>query len=1062
MEIEKQELWMLLVEKAEEKDKEGTRDFLIAVKKVCEYGITLSLTIRDTFPAYTLHNETHIRNVMKIMLKLLRERKADLHMEECAMLMMAACCHDIGMSVDRKEKEYLQSCPDCMKEYLEKNPKDYTTAYAKGVSADPQITDEILQHYVRANHHNRVLQQLQKMENGWPSALGGYISAEQLAEVCQSHGENPETINALSTFAPELDLHLCAVLLRLGDILDFDATRAPDALYRYINLGELDGMEAEKSREEWKKHKSSLGFQFSEEEPYALFYRATCTCIQIEQAVINYLDWVDDELACCGRLVRNMGKNWNNLLLSSKIERHISRTGYLSGQYRITLDQEKIIDLLIGRDLYSDPAIFVRELLQNAIDAVRTRKLLDKNLPRAWKPQINIHTWIDEDGYDWFRIEDNGIGMSEETIRNYFLKVGHSYYTSDQFSADKLRCEADPDYAPISRFGIGILSCFMGDPKNNRVEVTTKHFTDHGKHYPAYRMSIQGINGFYYLASDEMHREAAPKMPDSQKNELRFRSEPGTVIAVRTSLYGSGGTNSFKDILNKYIVYPEVPIHYEGIEGSCDYKTEAEFMEEVHRLCIRSKDGTYLPIERMTVPEEEMINVQREYPELIWKEKPNIALYCLPLDNFIETPYVKGAIFVAKAEGEGSWETGKVDEKYCPEISLQISKSRGDNFCLDLGFTHKSEYLNSQMEENVRQLIAEKMQKINTPEDAAQIDNLEMLLSRGDLTDNQAKLIRTYQILESSEISLYVNQKGTGSWFEEYFSSITPEFNKSNYVCHNGVLITHTSGADIEPRDMRSTYLLLKDRYCPKVDISRNEILSLPLEVRCILEAVDSQTNGVFKEGCLNFQNHYLVKIGSIGSTLRDYWQVLTRLPFLETSIKFPTAFGDMPLFELKQYVERQESVFTYWDRLPPFHRAVLLKEFTLKADFIDEGGYQERIIYIEKKQTCLYEESHLELPPGLFLHPIKPTAKKLALIHEGIVGKLVYNAEHPFSIWLLKNQKVLQRDFTGLYNMMIAALSSSLFDRAVESLNFSLAKLRHSPQFPMEVPDDLSLDKDF
>lgn len=1062
MEIENQKLWRLLVEKAEKKDKEGTRDFLSAVKAVCEYGVTLSLTIRDTFPTYTLHNEIHIHNVMEIMLKLLRERKADLHMEECAMLMMAACCHDIGMSVNKKEKEYLQSCPDRMKEYLEKNPKDYAAAYAKGVSEAPRITDEILQHYVRVNHHNRVLQQLQKMEGGWPSALEKYISAEQLAKVCQSHGENPETINALSTFAPELDLHLCAVLLRLGDILDFDAARAPDTLYRYINLEELDGIEAEKSREEWKKHKESHGFHFSEEEPYALFYRATCTCIQIEQAVINYLDWVDDELACCGRLVRNMGKNWNNLLLPSKIERQITADGYVSGQYRITLDQEKVIDLLIGRDLYSNPAIFVRELLQNAIDAVRTRKQLDKNLPRAWKPQINVRTWIDEDGHDWFRIEDNGIGMSEDTIRNYFLKVGHSYYTSDQFNADKLRCEADADYAPISRFGIGILSCFMGDPKNNRVEIATKHFTDNGKYYPAYRMSIQGINGFYYLASDAEHRETAPEMPDSQRTKLRFRSEPGTIIAVRTNLYGSGGTSSFKDILDKYVAYPEVPVHYEGTEGSCDYPTEEDFIKNVHDLCDRSEDGAYLPVTRISVPEEEMKKVQRVYPEWVWKERPSIAMYCLPLDSFVKTPYLLGAIFIVRAEGKGSWEAGKIDEKYCPKLSLRVSRDSDDNFCLDLGFSHKSEHLSSQMEEDIRRLLAEKTQKANAAENAARIDELEMLLSQGNLTDNQTKLIRTYQILESSEISLSVNQTDIGSQFEKFFDSITPGFNQSKYVCHNGVLITHNSGADSEPKDIRSTYLLLKDRYCPKVDISRNEILSLPLEVCCILEAVDNQTNRIFKEGCFNFREHYYAKFGSIGPMLGDYWRVLDRLPFLETIIDFPTAFGDLSLSEIEQYVERQEGIFTYWDNFAPLHRAVLLRKFTLKADFHNEEIYRQRIVYIEKKQPSSYEESYLELPPGLFLPPINLETKKLALIHSGTISKLVYNAEHPFSIWLLKNQKMLRAQFSGLYDMMIAALHSSFLDRNVGSLNFALARLRQSPRAPKGIPDDLSLDKDF
>ena len=156
--------------------------------------------------------------------------------------------------------------------------------------------------------------------------------------------------------------------------------------------------------------------------------------------------------------------------------------------------------------LYSDPSVFVRELIQNAIDAVRTREQLDKNLPSDWKGQINIRCWMDQEGYHWFRIEDNGIGMTEDIIMNYFLKIGSSYYSSDTFLKAKLQCNADPDYMPISRFGIGILSCFMGDNETNQVEISTKHFKEGNIYHPALRLSMHGINGYYYLSNkDKRH-----------------------------------------------------------------------------------------------------------------------------------------------------------------------------------------------------------------------------------------------------------------------------------------------------------------------------------------------------------------------------------------------------------------------------------------------------------------------------------------------------------------------------------------------------------------------------
>ena len=107
---------------------------------------------------------------------------------------------------------------------------------------------------------------------------------------------------------------------------------------------------------------------------------------------------------------------------------------------------------------------------------------------------------MDQEGYHWFRIEDNGIGMTQEVIMDHFLKIGSSYYASDAFTKSKLQCNADADYMPISRFGIGILSCFMGDDQTNQVEVSTKHFTEGQVCYPALRLSMYGINGYFYLS----------------------------------------------------------------------------------------------------------------------------------------------------------------------------------------------------------------------------------------------------------------------------------------------------------------------------------------------------------------------------------------------------------------------------------------------------------------------------------------------------------------------------------------------------------------------------------
>ena len=479
MSIKGEKLWEILVQKAREEDKDLQPDqrisdeYLSGITEICQFGVDRAKTIRDTFPMYTLHDETHICNVLRIMAQLLGDHTDKLTRDEAAMLILAACCHDVGMSYSDQEKQELLDDRDRINQYLEQHHDEYVKAY-KTTPDEPKFTDEMLRKYLRSIHHERISELLNRKP--WPECLRGKVDRKDLVRVCQSHGDNPSSLND-SGSTPTVDLRFCAVLLRLADILDFDTIRAPKAVYDYCGFNNAKGDEAKYSKTEWEKHLSSQGFDFihvaDRSVPYDLPYHTTSKSMQIEQAVNSYLDWVDSELNECGKLLRQYVGKWQDFVLPNKILRTIETEGYVSGQYHLTMDQDKVMELLVGEDLYSDPSAFVRELIQNAIDAVRTREQLDKQLPKNWNPQINIRSWIDMDGYHWFRIEDNGTGMTKEIIENYFLKIGKSYYTSDTFQKDKIRSGADPDYTPISRFGIGILSFFMGGEVSNRVSVST-------------------------------------------------------------------------------------------------------------------------------------------------------------------------------------------------------------------------------------------------------------------------------------------------------------------------------------------------------------------------------------------------------------------------------------------------------------------------------------------------------------------------------------------------------------------------------------------------------------
>jgi HSP90 family molecular chaperone len=75
----------------------------------------------------------------------------------------------------------------------------------------------------------------------------------------------------------------------------------------------------------------------------------------------------------------------------------------------------------MGENIYSDRYVFVRELLQNAIDTTRHRVYYEQSTSsHRYEPRpIRVSDWEDEAGYQWIRIDDDGMGMDETLVRNF-------------------------------------------------------------------------------------------------------------------------------------------------------------------------------------------------------------------------------------------------------------------------------------------------------------------------------------------------------------------------------------------------------------------------------------------------------------------------------------------------------------------------------------------------------------------------------------------------------------------------------------------------------------------
>lgn len=440
------------------------------------------------------------------MEQLLGEKIKDLSVDEAALLLMSASWHDTGMAVSEEQEEKLLSedSEDIWDKYFGTHDED-KKRYNEG-TADKK---DLLHNLIRSFHNERVKEQL--IEKGfwhnWPKEIDKHIAVEELYSVCKSHGENLQVINKIQPRSQNVDLRVCSVLLRLADILDFDYSRAPNSLYCHLGLDNPKTGEEKVSQLEWQKHMSSYGFNITtnnhEKSTVEIFlvFNATCEDPTVHHKINKYINWVEYELGVCNAELAKYVSKWRNkLILPYKVERKIKANGYEAGDFSFHVNKERIIELLKGDNIYNNKGVFVRELIQNAFDAVRTRRQIEKN-NFDWKPEINIYSWTD-DGFNWLPVDDNGIGMSREIIKNYFLRIGCSYYESDEFKADF----GNEDYKPTSRFGIGILSCFIASNDSGRIEVSTKYYKDiDGRE--TLRLSIPDKRGHYYLTTEENNRD---------------------------------------------------------------------------------------------------------------------------------------------------------------------------------------------------------------------------------------------------------------------------------------------------------------------------------------------------------------------------------------------------------------------------------------------------------------------------------------------------------------------------------------------------------------------------
>ncbi|MFE3579628.1 HSP90 family protein [Streptomyces vinaceus] len=109
------------------------------------------------------------------------------------------------------------------------------------------------------------------------------------------------------------------------------------------------------------------------------------------------------------------------------------------------VDLRGLVDLL-SHHLYSSPRVYVRELLQNAVDAVTARQALD--------PEAEIRIRLSATA-GRVTIEDSGIGLTAAEAHSLLATIGRSSKRGGDHGLETTRREF------LGQFGIGLLACFV-------------------------------------------------------------------------------------------------------------------------------------------------------------------------------------------------------------------------------------------------------------------------------------------------------------------------------------------------------------------------------------------------------------------------------------------------------------------------------------------------------------------------------------------------------------------------------------------------------------------------
>ena len=268
---------------------------------------------------------------------------------------------------------------------------------------------------------------------------------------------------------------------RLSDYLQLQRDRAP---WQRLLVSKL---RSPLSIKEWQAHEAIRSMTFEDNDPEAVFVNVRPNDVGTFLKLRDLLDGLQLELDLSWAILGEVCVRHKTLsrlgVTIRRVRSNIHDNRFLLPRLRFfplraafeAADAE-LLTLLV-QPLYGDDANFgIHELIQSPVDACLERQDVGHHdqaeILAQSEQEVDVAVSIDtKNGVHYLTISDKGIGMTANTVCEYFLRAGAFYRRSDSWR--KLH-EPDGLSRPLrsGRFGSGVLAGFL---LSDEIKVSTRH-----------------------------------------------------------------------------------------------------------------------------------------------------------------------------------------------------------------------------------------------------------------------------------------------------------------------------------------------------------------------------------------------------------------------------------------------------------------------------------------------------------------------------------------------------------------------------------------------------------